>query len=107
MALISMYAQASDPGSVGAGYIWVNTTTGDFQARNTANSAWVVIFNINTVNGGLLPLSGGAMTGAITGSHGLAALADPALTGTPTIDADEIATKDWVTELLTGYQEKG
>lgn len=107
MALIQMYAQASDPGAVGAGYIWINTTTGDMSIRNTANSGWTLILNSDQADGGLLSKAGGTMTGAIEGAHGLLPLDSGPMTGTPTIEAAEIATKNWVTELLTGYQEKG
>ncbi len=104
---MALYTQTSEPGTPAAGDIWINTTTGDFQTRNTAKSDWNLIFNINEANGGLLPLSGGTMTGAIEGAHGLLAADSPGMTGTPTIEGDEVATKDWVTETLGGYQEKG
>lgn len=107
MALIQMYAQASDPGAVGAGYIWVNTTTGDMKVRNTANSDWTIIGNADAPNLGLLPLAGGTMTGSIEGAHGLLPSDSPAITTNATLDGDDLATKNYVTEQLLGYQEKG
>lgn len=107
MAQIAPYQQASDPGAVGAGVFWVNTTTGVFSVRNTANSAWVQIGNVNEANLGLLPLSGGTMTGAIEGAHGLLPTDSPAITTNATLDGDDLASKAWVNEQLLGYQEKG
>lgn len=104
MTQIAPYQQASDPGAVGAGVEWTNTTTGDVYRRDITNSAWNKMFNVGVVNGGLLPLAGGNMTGAITGSHGLAPLDSPAFTTNATLTSNDLATKAFVTNLLTGYQ---
>jgi hypothetical protein len=87
MALVgNVYIQASssDPGSVGFGYQWAQTDTGNLYARNTANSGWNLIGNANQASLGDLPLSGGAMTGAITGAHGLMPLAGGNFLAMPT-----------------------
>lgn len=95
---------SSDPGALGAGSIWVNDTTGEFSCRDSTDSTWNVIFNIDIVNGGLLPVGGGNMTGAITGSHGLAPTDSPPFTTNATLDGDDLATKAYVLDQLTGYQ---
>ena len=41
MALIgNRYTQSTDPGAVGTGYQWLNSTTGNLYERNTTNTAW-------------------------------------------------------------------
>lgn len=40
--VVSMYVQAGDPGAVGAGVFWLDTT-GDLSVRNSADSAWIAI----------------------------------------------------------------
>lgn len=78
MALVgSRYIQDADPGAVGFGYEWAKSSTGELFVRNTGNTAWVLIGNLNNPNLGMLPLSGGAMTGAVAGSSGLAPLDSP------------------------------
>lgn len=105
--MATFYAQAGTPGTPAAGDIWINTTTGDFKVRDTSNANWNTIFNINLVNGGLLPKAGGAMTGAITGAHGLAPLDSAPLTTNVTLDGNDLASKNWVNSQLTNYQLKG
>ena len=84
--------QSTDPGAVGFGYLWANPSTGLVQARNTANSAWVSQGNYNQVQGGALPLTGGMMQGAITGSSGFVGSDSPALTGSPSNNGVNLAT---------------
>ena len=55
-----------------AGYDAIDTSTGDQYVSNTSGTAWVTVGNVNTTNLGLLPVSGGVMTGAITGATGWA-----------------------------------
>ena len=58
MALIgNRYTQSTDPGAVGTGYQWLNTTTGDLYERNTTNTAWVIVGNVNLVTLGVLSLA--------------------------------------------------
>lgn len=67
----NVYVQDSDPGSVGYGYAWAHSD-GTWKWRNTGNTAWVTIGNANQGSFGHLPVTGGAMTGAITGNTGWA-----------------------------------
>ena len=73
MSLIgNRYVQAGDPGAVGVGYQWLDTDTSLLFERNGSNTAWVQVYNTNQANGGLLPQTGGSVTGAITGTTGWA-----------------------------------
>jgi len=93
MALVGCrYIQATDPGTVGAGYEWYNTTTGVLLVRNLTNTAWEDPYSL------LLPKAGGVMTGAITGVSGWAPLNDPNFTGTPKkLDINLATTADLAT----------
>lgn len=76
---MALYQQAATPDVPAAGDIWINTSSGVFSIRNVANSAWVAQnVSIDSTNGGL------------------AKLASPAFTGTPTINGDTAATREWV-----------
>ena len=75
MALVgNRYVNATDPGAVGAGYQWLNTTNGNLYERNTSNTAWVSQGNVNTALYGAAHISGFTAQGAITGATGLATL---------------------------------
>ena len=75
MALVgNRYVNATDPGAVGAGYQWLNTTNGNLYERNTSNTAWVSQGNVNSSLYGAAPISGFTAQGAITGATGLATL---------------------------------
>lgn len=63
-----------------AGYSAIDTTTGNEYRANTSATAWNLVGNVNSTNLGLLPISGGAMTGAITGATGWAPLDSPDFT---------------------------
>jgi len=88
---------AENPGSVGFGYFWAQSDTGNYYARDTGDASWVFIMNLDQLNGGMLPLSGGTMSGAILGAHGLMPLSGGDFTAAPTISGNEIATQDYVT----------
>ena len=93
---------SSDPGAVGFGYQWAQTDTGNWYYRNTSNTAWVFAFNSNQVNMGLLPLSGGTMTGAILGASGLMPTSGGDFSVAPTINGNTIATTAYVdTQIAT------
>lgn len=79
MAFID-YLTDTDPGSVGAGKTWCKLN-GDLSVRNSANLAWTVMGNINSVRLGALSSGGGNVTGAFTGAHGLAPNANPDFQG--------------------------
>ena len=75
MALVgNRYVDATDPGAVGAGYQWLNTTNGNLYERNTSNTAWVSQGNVNSALYGAAPISGFTAQGAINGATGLATL---------------------------------
>ena len=88
---------AEDPGSVGFGYFWAQSDTGNYYARDTGDASWVFIMNLDQLNGGLLPLSGGTMSGAILGAHALMPLAGGDFTAAPTINGNEVTTIPYVT----------
>jgi len=58
-----------------AGMPFLNTTTNILKIRNSANNGFTEIGNINTANLGLLPATGGTMTGALLGHDGSTAAA--------------------------------
>ena len=67
------YTQTGDPGAVGVGRTWLHPTTGALKVRNTANTAWTTIGNVDDPNFGSLLASGGAVSANITGNTGWAA----------------------------------
>ncbi len=67
------YTQTGDPGSVGVGKTWLHPTTGVLKVRNTTNTAWTTIGNVDDPNFGSLLTSGGAVSANITGNTGWAA----------------------------------
>ena len=98
MALIgNVYVQSSDPGAVGYGYEWRNSTTGDVYARNTTNTGWVFLYNSNLTNGGLVPKSGNTtMTGALSGVTGFADAASHNFTTALQLNGVGVATQNYV-----------
>lgn len=99
MALVGFrYIQSStmDPGAVGFGYQWAQTDTGNLYERNTSNTAWVIVGNINQTYLGQLNRGGGTTTGAILGAHGLMPLAGADFTSAPTINGNVITTQAYV-----------
>jgi len=101
MSLIgTVYIQPTDPGAVGYGYQWANSSTGNVYDRNTSNTAWVFQRNSNQAQGGALPVSGGAMTGAITGASGFAPISSPAFTGSPNVAGVNLVTQTVLTNSL-------
>ena len=53
-----------------AGMPFLNTTTNILKIRNSSNGGFTEIGNIDTANLGLLPATGGTMTGALLGHDG-------------------------------------
>jgi len=105
MSLIgNMYIEASDPGAVGCGYLWTNTTTGDVSARDTTNTLWNVLYNVNQANGGLVPVSGANMSGALTGVTGWAPNDSPNFTTTAKLMGINLATTNDLASLLSKVQ---
>lgn len=89
------YKQSGDPGAVGAGKSWLDTDDWVLRVRNSSDSAWVDVGNINSPNLGALPSAGGEMTGAITGTaHGLATIANPNFTGSLKLNGVNVLTQN-------------
>lgn len=65
LAVISQSSGTSEPATMYAYQFWADTTTGLLKIRNAANNAWITIGTLAAANLGLLPLSGGTMTGSI------------------------------------------
>jgi hypothetical protein len=66
LALISNSSGATEPATMFAYQFWADTTTGLLKIRNAANSAWVTVGTMASAYLGLLPLSGGTLTGLLT-----------------------------------------
>jgi hypothetical protein len=77
-AIVSNNSGATAPSNTFATQFWADTTTGILKIRNAANNAWVSLFTLADVNGGLLSLAGGTMTAPLILANGTAAL--PSLT---------------------------
>jgi hypothetical protein len=106
MSLIGFrYVQASDPGAVGAGYQWYNTSSGIVYERNTTNTGWVSIGNANSTSYGLLPLSGGTMTGAIAGVSGWAPETSPDFNTSAKLEGVNLATTNDLSTLQTNLED--
>ena len=99
------YIQASDPGAVGFGYQWANSSSGILYERNTSNTGWVQIGNTNTTNYGLLPLTGGAMTGAISGVTGWAPETSPDFNTSAKLEGVNLATTNDLSTLQTNLED--
>jgi hypothetical protein len=64
-ALRTLFAGPTEPSVHVAYQLWADTTAGLMKQRNATDTAWVTLFQIGVTNGGLLPTSGGTMSGAI------------------------------------------
>ena len=107
MALIgNRYTQSTDPGAVGTGYQWLNSTTGNLYERNTTNTAWVLVGNVNIVTLGALMRTGGVMSGPITGVTGWAPLDSPDFTTVAKLDGVNLATVNDLTALQTALEAR-
>lgn len=69
-ALASLSSGAAEPSTMYAYQLWADTTTGLLKIRNAANSAWITIGTLASVNLGLLALSGGSLTGVLNTAKG-------------------------------------
>ena len=74
-ANIYVSPSSQDPSGVGgftgAGSLWSQTDTGVWLVRNSTNTAWVPIGSGDQQSFGLMPASGGAMSGAVSGTTNL------------------------------------
>ena len=75
-----------------AGFDAIDTTTGNFYVCNAAGTVWNLVGNVNNVNLGLLPLTGGTMNGSITGATGWAPNDSPNFTSSAKLDGVNLAT---------------
>ncbi len=77
-AIKTLNSGSSDPANPEAFMLYVDTAdNNNLKIRNSANNGFTTIGPVNTVNLGLLPLSGGTMTGQILGDN-------DSLVGSPT-----------------------
>jgi hypothetical protein len=83
------------------GYDAIDTSTGDRYTSNTASAAWVLIGNVNNVQLGALPITGGTMTGAIAGASGWAPNAEPNFTTSAKLDGVDLATATDLSDMST------
>lgn len=98
------YIQSNDPGAVGLGKTWLGSSSGNLYIRNTTNSAWTPIGNIDSANLGSLPATGGAVSGNITGNPGWAASDFHNFATTASIAGVSIATINDVTSRITALE---
>lgn len=76
-----------------AGYMAQDTSTGNLYAANTSATTWTQIGNVNSPSLGALPVSGGAMTGAISGATGWAPTDSPNFTTSAKLAGVNLATQ--------------
>lgn len=101
MAIVNRYAQAGDPGAVGAGSEWVNTSTGDISVRNLSNTGWVLSGNLGQTTLGLVSRSGDTMTGPLVGVTGWAPLTAPDFQTSAKLNGLDLATQQYVNVQIT------
>ena len=106
MALVGMrFIQATDPGAVGFGYQWANSSSGILYERNITNTGWVQIGNTNSTNYGLLPKTGGTMSGAIFGVSGWAPETSPDFNTSAKLEGVNLATVNDLSTLQTNLED--
>ncbi len=76
------------------GYDAIDTSTGNFYISNSSATAWVQVGNVNNPNLGMLPLTGGTMTGNVSGATGWAPLDSPNFTTTAKLGGVTLATQN-------------
>lgn len=74
------------------GYDLVATDTGNFYVSNSTATAWVLVGSVNSPNLGMLPLTGGTMTGNVAGATGWAPNDSPNFTTTAKLNGVTLAT---------------
>jgi len=65
-AIVSQNSGSAAPSTTFAYQLWADTTTGLLKIRNAANSAWVTVGDLATVNLGLASLASPTFTGTVT-----------------------------------------
>lgn len=101
-----------EPAQGYAGYQWFNTTTGiinEWTGTNVypAESAgtWQNIYVNNLDNGGLLPVQGGSVTGAITGPAGWASSDNYNFPTSLKVSGQNVATVAYVNQQVTSFND--
>lgn len=83
------------------GYDLVATDTGNFYVANSTATAWVLVGSVNSPNLGMLPLTGGTMTGNVAGATGWAPNDSPNFTTTAKLAGVTLATTNDLTTTQT------
>jgi hypothetical protein len=89
-AIVSLNSGSSAPSVMYAYMPWVDTSSGYFKQRNSANSGWITLFKLST--GGLAQLDGMDLTGAINDKRSTVAAT---ATTTPLWAAGTGGVQDW------------
>lgn len=107
MSEVKTYQQADEPTDITPGTTWLRAD--GTKAQRDLSGAWVEKGSWTLEDDGMLPASGGAVTGAVTGNHGHAPADSPAFTTNATLDGEDLSTKTWVSEqiadLMTTIQD--
>lgn len=90
-ALASCSSGATEPSVMYPGQIWADTGNTLLKMRNQANNAWITIGTLDAANFALLPLSGGVLTGPITGTYAPLLLSGGTLSGALVLPAGSAA----------------
>lgn len=100
------YIQATPPAAPPTtGYQWLDTDTAILYERNAANDNWIQVYNTNQTNGGLLPQTGGSVTGAITGTTGWAPSDNPNFATSAKIAGQNVATVNYVNQQINSFND--
>ena len=115
MSLVGFrYIQSSQPAEGYSGYQWFNTTTSvvkEWSGTNLypdtepAGGQWVQIYDGNQSNGGLLPITGGSVTGSITGTTGWATSDNYNFPTSLKVSGQNVATVSYVNQQVTSFND--
>lgn len=101
-----------EPAQGYAGYQWFNTTTGIINEWTGTNvypdesaGTWQNIYVNNLDNGGLLPIQGGSVTGAITGPAGWASSDNYNFPTSLKVSGQNVATVAYVNQQVTSFND--
>ena len=83
------------------GYDAIDTSTGSFYVSNSSSTSWMLVGNVNSPNYGMMPVTGGVMTGSISGATGWAPLDSPDFTTTAKLNGLALATVNDLTTAIT------
>lgn len=102
MSVSSAYFQADEPTDLTPSTRWYRDDGKLFIRK--IDLSWNYAGEWQLPNMHHLHLEGGTMLGAIDGAHGLAPVDNPAFTGTATLNAIDLADKQWATDQLAALQ---